>query len=176
VKFFVDNWRWQGVPFYLRTGKHMNETISVISLQFRPVPHQSFPNSATGNWQPNRLVLNIQPHMGIKLGFQAKRPGLEMLMAPVDMQYDYSESYTSTTPEAYETLLLDIMEGDSTLFMRADQVEAAWKIVMPIIEQWEKNPSTSFPNYAAGMTGPEDAEALIARDGHNWFVTPPKSK
>jgi glucose-6-phosphate 1-dehydrogenase len=176
VKFFVDNWRWQGVPFYLRTGKHMNETISVISLQFRPVPHQSFPNSATGNWQPNRLVLNIQPHMGIKLGFQAKRPGLEMLMSPVDMQYEYSESYTSSTPEAYETLLLDIMEGDSTLFMRADQVEAAWKIVMPIIEQWEKNPSTSFPNYAAGMTGPEDAEALIARDGHNWFVTPPKVK
>ncbi|MEI9935498.1 MAG: glucose-6-phosphate dehydrogenase [Ferruginibacter sp.] len=179
VKFFIDNWRWQGVPFYLRTGKHMNETISVISLQFRPVPHQSFPTNATGNWQPNRLVLNIQPHMGIKLGFQAKRPGLEMLLSPVDMQFNYDDTYTSNsaeTPEAYETLLLDIMEGDSTLFMRGDQVEAAWKVVMPIIDKWENNPSVNFPNYAAGTQGPEDAEALIARDGHNWFVTPPQIK
>jgi glucose-6-phosphate 1-dehydrogenase len=179
VKFFIDNWRWQGVPFYLRTGKRMNETISVISLQFSPVPHQSFPTSATGNWQPNRLVLNIQPHMGIKLGFQAKRPGLEMLLSPVDMQFNYNDTYTSDsneTPEAYETLLLDIMEGDSTLFMRADQVEAAWKVVMPIINKWENNPSVNFPNYAAGMQGPEDAEALIAKDGHNWFVTLPQTK
>ena len=176
VKFFVDNWRWQGVPFYLRTGKRLNETISVISMQFRPIPHQSFSNDATGNWQPNRLVLNIQPRMGIQLGFQAKRPGIEMVLSPVEMQFDYNSSYTNgsaETPEAYETLLLDIMEGDSTLFMRADQVEAAWKIVMPIIEKWEANPSVHFPNYAAGMQGPEDAEALIARDGHNWFVTPP---
>jgi glucose-6-phosphate 1-dehydrogenase len=178
VKFFVDNWRWQGVPFYLRTGKRLNETISVISMQFRPIPHQSFSNDATGNWQPNRLVLNIQPRMGIQLGFQAKRPGIEMVLSPVEMQFDYNNSYTNgsaETPEAYETLLLDIMEGDSTLFMRADQVEAAWKVVMPIIEKWENNPSVNFPNYAAGMQGPEDAEALIARDGHNWFVTPPQT-
>ncbi|UAY52210.1 glucose-6-phosphate dehydrogenase [Ferruginibacter albus] len=179
VKFFVDNWRWQGVPFYVRSGKRMSETTSVISLQFRPVPHQSFPTNATVNWQPNRMVLNIQPRMGIKLSFQAKRPGLEMLFNPVEMKFDYDQSYTSNsteTPEAYETLLLDIMEGESTLFMRADQIEAAWKVVMPIIEQWENNPSVNFPNYAAGMQGPEDAEALIAKDGHNWFVTPPDGK
>jgi glucose-6-phosphate 1-dehydrogenase len=170
VKFVIDNWRWQGVPFYVRTGKRLNETTSVITIQFKPVPHQSFPTEATGNWQPNRLVINIQPQMGIRLRFQAKRPGLEMLLHPVDMLFNYTESYTSGTPEAYETLLLDIMEGDSTLFMRADQVEAAWEILMPIINSWETNPSVNFPNYAAGMQGPEDAEALIAKDGHNWIV------
>lgn len=173
LKLYLDNWRWQGVPFYFRTGKRMNETISVITIQFRPVPHQSFPSEATGNWQPNRLVINIQPHMGILLRFQAKRPGLEMRLHPVDMRFDYEESYASGTPEAYETLLLDIMEGDSTLFMRGDQVEAAWDIVMPVIDTWDKNPSVNFPNYAAGMQGPEDAEALIAKDGHNWIVIPP---
>ncbi|HTB07366.1 MAG TPA: glucose-6-phosphate dehydrogenase [Bacteroidia bacterium] len=172
VKLFIDNWRWQGVPFYLRTGKRMNETISVITIQFRPVPHQSFPPEATGNWQPNRLILNIQPHMGIRMRFQAKRPGLEMILYPVDMQFNYDESYTSGTPEAYETLLLDIMEGDSTLFMRADQVEAAWKALMPVINSWETNPSVNFPNYEAGMQGPEDAEALIAKNGHSWVVMP----
>ncbi len=173
VKFYLDNWRWQDVPFYLRTGKRMNEPISVITIQFRPVPHQSFPVEATGNWEPNRLILNIQPHMGIRLRFQAKRPGLEMLLSPVEMQFNYTDAYSSGAPEAYETLLLDIMQGDSTLFMRADQVEAAWDILMPIIKSWETNPA-SFPNYAAGMQGPEDAEALIAKDGHNWIVMPPE--
>ena len=172
VKVLIDNWRWQGVPFYVRTGKRINETISVITIQFRPVPHQTFPPQATGNWEPNRLVMNIQPHMGIRLRFQAKRPGLSMLLSPADMVFNYSESYTSGTPEAYETLLLDVMEGDSTLFMRADQVESAWKNLMPIINTWEANPNTNCPNYAAGTQGPEDAEALIARDGHNWIVMP----
>jgi len=169
VKLFIDNWRWQGVPFYLRTGKRLNETISVITIQFRPVPHQSFPPEARGNLQPNRLVLNIQPHMGIRINFQAKRPGLKMLLYPVDMQFNYDESYTSGTREAYETLLLDIMEGDSTLFMRADQVEAAWKALMPILNSWEANPSVNFPDYEAGTQGPEDAEALIAKEGHTWI-------
>ena len=169
VKLFIDNWRWQGVPFYLRTGKRMNETNSVITIQFKPVPHQSFPLEATANWKPNRLVLNIQPHMGIRMRFQAKRPGLKMMLHPVDMQFNYDQSYTSGTPEAYETLLLDIMQGDSTLFMRADQVEAAWKALMPVINAWDANPSVNFPNYEAGMQGPEDAEALIAKDGHSWL-------
>ncbi len=171
LKLFIDNWRWQGVPFYLRTGKRMSETTSVITIQFKPVPHQSFPSEATGNWQPNRLVLNIQPHMDIRMGFLAKRPGLKMILYPVDMQFNYKEFYTSGTPEAYETLLLDVMEGDSTLFMRADQVEAAWKALMPVINTWQTNPSVNFPNYEAGSQGPEDSEALIARDGHNWIVT-----
>jgi glucose-6-phosphate 1-dehydrogenase len=170
VKFFIDNWRWQDVPFYLRSGKRMNDSISIITIQFRPVPHQSFPSEATDHWQPNRLMLNIQPTMGIRLSFQAKRPGLEMLLNPVDMLFNYSDTYTKSSPEAYETLLLDVMTGDATLFMRADQVEAAWEILMPIIQTWQANPSVNFPNYAAGTEGPESAEALIARDGHHWIV------
>ena len=170
LKLYIDNWRWQGVPFYLRTGKRLNDTITVITIEFKPVPHQSFLPEATGNFQPNRLVLNIQPHMGIRLQFQAKQPGLDMLLYPVEMLFEYSSSYTSGTPEAYETLLLDIMRGDSTLFMRADQVESAWDILMPIISIWDKNAVINFPNYEAGSSGPPEAEALIAGDGHNWIV------
>lgn len=176
VKLFIDNWRWQDVPFYLRTGKRLDETISVIIIQFKPVPHQSFPPEVIGNMQPNRLVLHIQPHMGISTSIQAKQPGLKMLLYPVDMHFDYDESYTSGTPEAYETLLLDIMEGDATLFMRADQVEAAWKALMPIITSWEMNPPGNFPNYKAGAKGPEEAEALIAQDGFHWFTLPDENK
>lgn len=172
VKFYIDNWRWQDVPFYMRTGKRLNETISVITIQFKPVPHRSFPMETTENWQPNRLVMNIQPHMGIRLRIQSKRPGLKMLLNPVDMIFKYSDSYTAGTPEAYETLLLDIFQGDATLFMRADQVEAAWNILMPIINAWYANTSPNFPNYASGTYGPEDSEALIAKDGHNWIVMP----
>lgn len=173
IKLFIDNWRWQGIPFYLRTGKRLNETMSVITIQFRPVPHQSFPPEATGSWQSNRLVFYIQPYMGIRIRFQAKRPGLNMNLSPVDLQFNYDDTYASGAPEAYETLLLDIMEGDSTLFMRADQVEAAWTALMPILHSWDANPSVNFPNYQAGIQGPEDAEALIARDGHSWIVMPP---
>ncbi|MEO6539168.1 MAG: glucose-6-phosphate dehydrogenase [Ferruginibacter sp.] len=172
IKFFIDNWRWSSVPFYLRTGKRMNESISVITIQFKPVPHQSFPDEATENWQPNRMVLNLQPDMGIRIRFQAKKPGLQMQLNPVDMLFNYSDTYTSGTPEGYETLLLDVIEGDATLFMRADQVEAAWEILMPILSTWQANPSVNFPNYAAGSQGPETAEGLIAKDGNNWIIMP----
>ena len=175
-KFFIDNWRWQNVPFYLRTGKRMNETISVITIQFKPVPHQAFPAESVENWQPNKLILNIQPDMGIRLRFQAKQPGLNMQLTPVDMLFDYSNTYTTGAPEAYETLLLDVIEGDATLFMRADQVEAAWEILMPVIDTWNANPSINFPNYAAGMQGPEDSEALIAKDGNSWIAMPFEKK
>ncbi|QHT67997.1 glucose-6-phosphate dehydrogenase [Rhodocytophaga rosea] len=169
VKFFIDNWRWQGVPFYVRTGKHMQGKFSAITVQFRPVPHQAFPTTVTENMLPNRLILHIQPEMSIRLRFQAKRPGLSMTLNPVDMVFDYGD-YTTESPEAYETLLLDVMQGDATLFMRADQVEAAWAAIMPILEIWESRPSLEFPNYTAGMWGPENAEALVARDGHNWAM------
>lgn len=172
IKLYIDNWRWQGVPIYMRTGKRMGENISVITIQFKPVPHQAFPIAAAENWQPNRLVLNINPHMGVQLRFQAKRPGLKMLLNPVDMVFNYADTYSSGTPEAYETLLLDIFRGDATLFMRADQVEAAWKLLMPVLNVWNANTAPVFPNYEAGTNGPEDANAMIARDGHNWLVTP----
>jgi glucose-6-phosphate 1-dehydrogenase len=110
--------------------------------------------------------------MGIRLRFQGKQPGLKMLLNAVDMVFDYSASYTSGTPEAYETLLLDVMQGDATLFMRADQVDAAWGILMPIIDAWKQNTANDFPNYASGIEGPQDAEALIARDGNNWILVP----
>jgi glucose-6-phosphate 1-dehydrogenase len=177
LKLFVDNWRWTDVPFYIRSGKRMQESISVITIDFKPVPHKSFPDEAIENWQRNRLVLNIQPDMGIRLRFQAKRPGLQMHLAPVDMLFDYSDTYKNgSSPEGYETLLLDVMEGDATLFMRADQVEAAWKIVMPVLSNWLANPSVNFPNYAAGTNGPEAAEALIAKDGNNWIIMPFEKK
>ncbi len=169
AKFFVDNWRWQGVPFYVRTGKRMPKKTSVITIQFRPVPHQSFPIEAAETWQTNRLTLNIQPQKGIRLRFQAKRPGLRMLLNPVDMTFNYSDTYKSEPPEAYETLLLDVMFGDASLFMRADQVEAAWNLLEPILEVWSASYPPDFPDYAAGTWGPEEAEALIARDGHNWI-------
>jgi len=172
VKFYVDNWRWQDVPFYVRTGKRLSQKTSVITIQFRPVPHSAFPNETIENWQPNRLIINIQPEMGIRLRFQAKQPGLKMLLTPVDMIFNYGNTYTTEPPEAYETLLLDIMLGDATLFMRSDQVEAAWELIMPIIEAWEANATVDFPNYFAGTWGPEAAEALIARDGKNWLVLP----
>ena len=175
-KFFVDNWRWNGVPFYVRTGKHLHQTASIISIQFRDVPHRVFPEGAADNWQQNRLIISIQPEMSIRLQLQAKRPGLDMILNTVDMVFNYEGTYSSEAPEAYETLLLEIMMGDQTLFMRADQVEAAWELLMPVLTSWESKKSLSFPNYSAGSWGPELAEALIARDGYHWFTLPIKSK
>jgi glucose-6-phosphate 1-dehydrogenase len=172
LKVFVDNWRWQDVPFYLRTGKRLPEKSSVITLQFRPVPHQAFPREAVQNWQPNRLVLSEFPYKGIRLRFQAKSPGLKMRLSTVDMLFNYAEAYTSEPPDAYETLLLDAMEGDATLFMRADQVEASWAAIKNILDVWDYSSSPDFPNYSAGTWGPEEAQSLIARDGHTWIAMP----
>ncbi|HEY3405245.1 MAG TPA: glucose-6-phosphate dehydrogenase [Ohtaekwangia sp.] len=174
IKFFVDNWRWHGVPFYLRTVKRMHQSSSVITIQFKDVPHMIFPSEAIEGWRQNRLIISIQPEMSIRLQVQAKRPGLEMTLNPVDMVFDYHGTYTGDTPEAYETLLLDTMLGDQTLFMRGDQVEAAWDLLMPILNAWSGKKSLSFPNYSADSWGPETAEALIAQDGFHWFTLPMK--
>jgi glucose-6-phosphate 1-dehydrogenase len=176
LKFFVDNWRWHGVPFYVRTGKRLHQSESLISIQFRDVPHLVFPVEATDNWQQNRLIISIQPEMSIRLQVQAKRPGLDMILNTVDMVFNYEGTYTGEAPKAYETLLLEIMMGDQTLFMRADQVEAAWELLMPVLNSWQSKKSLNFPNYSAGSWGPENAEALIARDGFHWFTLPVKSK
>ena len=172
VKFYIDNWRWQDIPFYVRTGKCLNEKSTVITFQFRPAPHYAFPAEAAETWRPNRLTISIQPEMDIRIRFQAKRPGQSMTLSPVDMIFNYEEAYDGHSPEAYETLLLDVLEGDATLFMRADQVEAAWKVIQPILHIWQTRPPVDFPNYAPGSWGPEDAEALIARDGNNWITLP----
>jgi glucose-6-phosphate 1-dehydrogenase len=169
VKLFVDNWRWQDVPFYLRTGKRMPERLSEVLIQFRPVPHRSFPSSAVLAWQPNRLIIRIQPEESILLRFQAKQPGPSMRLNPVEMRFCYRDAFKITPPEAYETLLLDVIVGDATLFMRADQVEAAWSVVMPILDAWENVEPVDMPNYRSGSCGPEGAEALIAQDGRSWL-------
>ncbi|MBU1820127.1 MAG: glucose-6-phosphate dehydrogenase [Bacteroidetes bacterium] len=172
IKFYIDNWRWQGVPFYLRTGKRMQEKSSSITIQFRPVPHLTFPTMMSENILPNRLSINIQPQMDIRLRIMAKKTGLEMALTPAEMVFDFNgDANQGPAPEAYETLLLDAMQGDATLFMRSDQVEEAWDVITPILETWESRQSLEFPNYASGMWGPENAEALIARDGHTWTVT-----
>jgi glucose-6-phosphate 1-dehydrogenase len=169
LKFFVDNWRWQGVPFYLRTGKRLPQKISQAIIQFRPVPHNSFPATASLDWQPNRLEMDIQPDEGIVLRFQAKQPGVTLRLSPQEMHFCYADAFPTPAPEAYETLLLDVMRGDATLFMRADQVESAWKVVAPVLESWGSVPLSDSAYYPSGSWGPESAEALIAQDGRSWL-------
>ncbi len=169
LKLFIDNWRWQDVPFYMRTGKRMAEDISRVMIEFRPVPHQAFPHSAVIDWQPNRLELDIQPNEGISLSFMAKQPGVTLQLSPKDMEFRYAEAFKTKPPEAYETLLLDVMQGDATLFMRADQVECAWSVVDPVLQVWDSVEDSNFPNYPAGSWGPESAETLIAQDGRSWL-------
>ena len=133
------------------------------------MPHQAFPAEATLDWQPARLVICIQPDEGIVMKFQAKQPGPKVRLRPVDMRFSYRETFEDTSPEAYETLLWDVMTADATLFMRADQVEAAWRLLAPVLERWDATPPADFPNYVAGSWGPEAAEVLIARDGRSWL-------
>jgi glucose-6-phosphate 1-dehydrogenase len=170
LKLFVDNWRWKDVPFYLRTGKALNKKETIITIQFKPAPDYAFPDEAGHTWRANKLTISIQPHMDIRLRFQAKKPGPEMALQPVDMTFNYAAE--KEQPEAYETLLEDVIEGNPTLFMRGDQVEAAWKVINPIMEVWKAKVPVDFPNYTPGSWGPEDAEALIAKDGHTWFTLP----
>ncbi|MGE5518950.1 MAG: glucose-6-phosphate dehydrogenase [Candidatus Dadabacteria bacterium] len=172
VKFYVENWRWENVPFYVRTGKALHNKSTLITIQFKQAPKYAFPTEAGETWRPNKLVIVIQPDMSIKLRFQAKQPGPQMILQPVDMVFSYAQAYGNNAPEAYETLLEDVIEGNPTLFMRADQVEAAWEVVEPIHKAWEMRPPVDFPNYAPGTWGPEDAEALIAKDGHHWSTLP----
>ena len=172
MKLHIDNWRWQGVPFYLRTGKRLFKSASIITIQFKEIPHNIFVSEDAAAPKQNRLVISIQPDMAIRFQLQSKVPGLEMNLNTVDVVFDYAGNKKTDSPEAYETLLLDAITGDQTLFMRADQVEAAWELIMPILSYWEKNKEQNFPNYSADSWGPENAEALIAKDGYHWFNLP----
>lgn len=172
MKLYIDNWRWQGVPFYLRTGKRLYKSASSVVIQFKEVPHNMFMHEGANLIQPNRLIISIQPNMSIRLQLQSKTPGLEMNLNTVDMVFDYTGSAKKDSPEAYETLILDAISGDQTLFMRADQVEAAWEVVMPILTYWESTKMRYFPNYPANSWGPEIADALIAKDGFHWINLP----
>jgi glucose-6-phosphate 1-dehydrogenase len=165
-KFFIDNQRWQGVPFYLRTGKCLSKQTSVIVVQFKNTAHKIFKDDCYAN----RLIISIQPDSEISLWFESKVPGLEMKLKNVEMDFTYRESYTEQLPEAYEALLLDAMDGDASLFMRNDQVETAWKIVMPIINSWKKQKKADLKFYAAGTDGPKAADDLIKKDGRKWYL------
>ncbi|MDR3687784.1 MAG: glucose-6-phosphate dehydrogenase [Fimbriimonas sp.] len=168
LKLFLDNWRWQDVPFYLRTGKRMARKYSQIVIVFRPVPHLMFANDVPDLLEPNRLIINIQPEEGIILKFQAKEPGTGMRLSTVSMGFDYNQAFHAQNREAYETLIQEVVWGDTTLFMRDDQERAAWTIIEPLLDAWESRPANTFPNYSAGSWGPEVSDILLARDGRSW--------
>ena len=166
MRLLIDNWRWAGVPFFLRTGKHLSKRVTEIVIQFKRVPHPFFRQSGS-ELEPNQLILKIQPDEGISLRFGAKVPGAQMRVRTVDMSFLYDSSFSDAAPEAYERLLLDAMFGDSTLFTRKDEVETAWALVSSILQAWDRGRG-SIPTYAAGSWGPEEANQMIARDGFEW--------
>ena len=163
LRFFVDNWRWRDVPFLLRSGKRLPKRVSEIAIQFKPVPHMLFEACS-----PDVLTIRIQPDEGIALQFDAKVPGPQMRQRPVLMDFRYGTSFGVAPAEAYQRLLLDVMLGDSTLFARRDEVEAAWRIVDPILETWAATAPQDFPNYEAGSWGPSSADALLGAEDRRW--------
>jgi glucose-6-phosphate 1-dehydrogenase len=175
VRFHIDNWRWKGVPFYLRSGKRMAKRYSEIAVTFQEPPHLMFGGEEeSSHLQPNVLVMRVQPNEGISLNFEVKVPGAavaltqQLEVAPVDMDFAYAEAFGETSAPAYETLLLDVMIGEMTLFTRSDEVEAAWKIIDPLINFWETHKASPMPGYAAGSWGPAEADRLISLDGARW--------
>jgi glucose-6-phosphate 1-dehydrogenase len=168
LKLLVENWRWAGVPFYLRTGKRLAKRITEIAIQFKRPPYLLFRGTGAEQMQPNVLSLRIQPNEGISLLFSAKVPGQEMRLRTVNMDFLYGSSFGVEPPEAYERLLLDCMLGDSTLFTRIDETELAWQLVDTIERGWSKLPASAMPQYEPGTWGPKDADALIERDGRTW--------
>ena len=167
AKLTIDDWRWSGVPFYVRTGKRLPKRSTEIAIQFREVPHRLF-RDAGADPDPNLLAIRIQPDEGIMLRFSAKVPGLGMAVRPVTMDFTYGSAFNVDSPDAYETLILDALQGDASLFTRADEVEEAWSIVDPIIEAWATGPPPDFANYEAGSLGPAEADEMLARDGRRW--------
>jgi glucose-6-phosphate 1-dehydrogenase len=169
MKIFIDNWRWAGVPFYLRTGKHLPKRVTEIAIQFKQAPLMLFKRSeAHGQVEPNTLVLRIQPDEGISLKFGAKVPGTEMQIRSVNMDFFYGSSFVRQQPEAYERLILDCMMGDSTLFTRRDEVEAQWGFIQGILDEWKNEPRETILTYDAGSWGPQIADEFIWRDGRRW--------
>ncbi len=166
LRLEVDNWRWAGVPFYLRTGKRLARKVTEIAVTLKPVPHLAFEQDGSVGVQPNTLVLTVQPNEGVSLSLGAKIPGSRMRIRPVNMEFLYGTSFMSESPEAYERLIMDAMRGDATLFTRNDEVEAQWRICDPVLESWaeQKGP---LPQYPAGSDGPEEANDLMP-EGKKW--------
>jgi len=164
MRFEIDNWRWAGVPFYVRTGKHLSKRSTEIAIQFKQAPYAAFQNTPVDCLRPNWLVLSIAPDEGISLQFEVKRPGPALDLAAVKMDFHYGDWFAKEPNVGYETLIYDVMIGDPTLFMRADAVEQTWRIVQPVLDAWSAEPA-AFPNYESGGEGPSDADALLATDG-----------
>jgi glucose-6-phosphate 1-dehydrogenase len=167
-RFFVDNWRWADVPFYVRSGKRLPKRLTEIAIQFKRAPHLPFRKSQVDELSGNVLALRIQPDEGITLKFGAKVPGPSMRIRSVNMDFAYGAAFGREDASPYERLILDCMKGDQTLFDRADGVEAAWALIDPVLTVWQADRSVSFPNYAAGTWGPQEADELLARDGREW--------
>jgi glucose-6-phosphate 1-dehydrogenase len=168
--FFVENWRWAGVPFYIRTGKRLPKRVTDIAIQFHSAPHALFVSDGEHTApRPNLLIIRIQPEEGISLRFQSKQPGGKMKLRPVSMDFNYGTSFGARTPSAYETLLVDALSGDATLYTRQDMVEASWAVVQPILDVWSSK-KFDFPNYAAGTWGPKASDEMLGSRGHVWRV------
>ncbi len=163
--FYIDNWRWSGVPFYIRTGKKLPKRVTDIAIHFNEAPRVIF--DGQDQVQPNLLILRIQPEEGISLRFQSKQPGSGMHLRPVSMDFNYGSSFGERSPSAYETLLVDVLKGDPTLYTRQDMVEASWRAVQPILDDWQSR-KFDFPNYEPGSWGPAAADEMLARNGHAW--------
>jgi glucose-6-phosphate 1-dehydrogenase len=168
MKLLIDNWRWSGVPFYLRTGKNLPQSASEVRIQFRPTPHVLFAAACGNKLDANALTLRLQPNEGISLRFNGKVPGMSLGVRPVRMHFSYDSEFGAYTPEAYERLLLEAISGDATLFIRRDEVETAWQIVDSIRAGWQDKPLTNREFYAAGTWGPIAADDLLAQLGHTW--------
>jgi glucose-6-phosphate 1-dehydrogenase len=166
LRLEVDNWRWAGVPIYLRTGKRLARKITEIAVTLKPVPHLAFKAEGSVGVQPNQLILTVQPNEGVSLSLGAKIPGTRMRIRPVNMEFLYGTSFLSQSPEAYERLIMDAMRGDPTLFTRNDEVEAQWRIIDPILESWEHD-ETPLAEFPAGSKGPEEADRIL-KPGHHW--------
>ena len=164
----IDNWRWAGVPFYLRTGKYVKRRLTEIAIRFHQAPYTLFRGTDVERLHPNWMILRIQPDEGIALEFAAKRPGPTVTLDSVSMDFAYKSYFKMVPNTGYETLIYDCMIGDATLFQRADNIEAGWHAVQPILDAWANNPPQNFPNYAAGSNGPAAVDELLARDGRAW--------
>ncbi len=168
MRLFIDNWRWAGVPFYLRTGKRMPGRSTEIAIRFKNAPYALFRETPVDTMHADWMILQIQPDEGIRLRFNAKRPGQTVALDGVAMDFRYADWFKQAPSVGYETLIYDCLIGDATLFQRADQVEAAWAVVQPVLDAWAREKPADFPNYAAGTAGPDAANALLARDGRAW--------
>jgi glucose-6-phosphate 1-dehydrogenase len=168
LKLNVDNWRWAGVPIYLRTGKRLAKRHTEITVQFKRAPFILFRKTPVHKLSSNQLVIQIQPEEGMSLSFGAKKPGPVLKLGSVEMSFEYSKYFGTDPNNGYEVLLYDCMIGDATLFQRSDMVEAGWSIVDPVLDVWRALPPRNFPNYEAGSWGPKEADELLARDGRHW--------